>query len=74
MISFGRCRESLLALLLGIAVGGCATRPINDPFDTRDVKFAASSHWAHKTDPSFGLVVAFSGGSTRAAAFRLSRV
>src|SRR2546430_14108306 len=69
MTSFGPCRRALLTLLLGIAVAGCATRPINDPIDTRDVKFAPPSHWAHKTDPSFGLVVAFSGGGTRAAAF-----
>ena len=69
MISFGPCRQALLPLLLGIAVASCATRPINEPIDTRDVKFAPSSHWANKTDPSFGLVVAFSGGGTRAAAF-----
>ena len=58
---------SLAALLLA----ACATRPVNPPlaqFD-RQYGYRVSNWQVERGDPGFGLVVAMSGGGTRAAAF-----
>ena len=66
----------LLRLLLGVlavvCVAGCATRPINPPL--KQYEPGAGYRWADrpdlpKNDPQTLLILAFSGGGTRAAAF-----
>ncbi|MBK8324674.1 MAG: patatin-like phospholipase family protein [Betaproteobacteria bacterium] len=67
MNSGARTAFVLAALLLA----GCATRPVNPPlaqFD-RHYGYRVSNWQAERGDPGFGLVVAMSGGGTRAAAF-----
>ena len=60
---------SLLAVTLQVLLGGCATRPINPPITqtdpTRGYSFEARQGKAHENL----VVLAFSGGGTRAAAF-----
>jgi NTE family protein len=58
---------AVTALLLA----GCATRPSNAPLAQYDHGYGYRiSNWqAERGDPEFGLVVAMSGGGTRAAAF-----
>jgi NTE family protein len=57
-----------VALLL---LAGCASRPSNPPLvqQDHDYGYRLSSWQAERGDPEFGLVVAMSGGGTRAAAF-----
>jgi NTE family protein len=59
----------LLMLALFVLLGGCATRPINPPITqtdpTRGYSFEARQGKAHENL----VVLAFSGGGTRAAAF-----
>ncbi|MBT9490880.1 MAG: patatin-like phospholipase family protein [Paucibacter sp.] len=52
-------------------LGGCASRPSNSPLlkQAHDHGYRLSSWQAERGDPEFGLVVAMSGGGTRAAAF-----
>jgi NTE family protein len=61
------CALAAAALL----VAGCATRPSNAPLARYDHEYGYRvSNWqAERGDPEFGLVVAMSGGGTRAAAF-----
>ncbi len=58
---------SIAALLLG----GCASRPANPPLAQYDHEYGyRMKTWqVERGDPEFGLVVAMSGGGTRAAAF-----
>ncbi len=67
MNAVGRAVVVALALLLV----GCATRPSNAPLARYDHEYGYRvSNWqAERGDPEFGLVVAMSGGGTRAAAF-----
>jgi NTE family protein len=67
-----RSRAVALALLLGaLALGGCATRPINPPLDHVDGRtgYRVETRPPRPTDDSTVIVLAFSGGGTRAAAF-----
>ena len=54
-----------------LALAGCASRPSNPPLGQQDHDhgYRLSSWQAERGDPEFGLVVAMSGGGTRAAAF-----
>src|SRR4051794_23513237 len=65
-------RVSLLTLLVALwLVGGCATRPINPPI----TQFTPGQGYLYQTriqttkDPENLVILAFSGGGTRAAAF-----
>jgi NTE family protein len=62
------CGGMAMALLL---LAGCASRPSNPPLLQQDhgYGYRLSSWQAERGDPEFGLVVALSGGGTRAAAF-----
>ena len=62
------CGGMAVALLL---LAGCASRPSNPPLaqQDHDYGYRLSSWQAERGDPEFGLVVAMSGGGTRAAAF-----
>lgn len=61
------CAAAVAALLLA----ACATRPSNPPLAQYDHAYGyRMSNWqAERGDPEFALVVAMSGGGTRAAAF-----
>ncbi len=54
-------------------LGGCATRPINPPIEQVDLSkgYRFDTRWAHRRnyDAENLVVLAFSGGGTRAAAF-----
>jgi NTE family protein len=54
-----------------LLLGGCATRPVNPPLAQYDSTYGYRAlNWqSERGDPEFGLVVAMSGGGTRAAAF-----
>src|SRR5215467_14362103 len=55
------------AWLLAFAIlAGCAVRPVNEPIDSRDSN--GTVRVREKGDPTLRLVLAFSGGGTRAAA------
>ena len=60
-----------LVVALALLMAGCATRPSNAPLARYDHEYGYRvSNWqAERGDPEFGLVVAMSGGGTRAAAF-----
>ena len=60
-----------LVAALALLLVGCATRPSNAPLAQYDHGYGYRvSNWqAERGDPQFGLVVAMSGGGTRAAAF-----
>src|SRR6266568_4598237 len=60
---------SSLAILLPL--GGCATRPINPPITQADPStgYRFETRQAHAKDKDNLVVLAFSGGGTRAAAF-----
>jgi NTE family protein len=60
-----------LVAALALLLAGCATRPSNAPLAQYDHGYGYRvSNWqAERGDPQFGLVVAMSGGGTRAAAF-----
>jgi NTE family protein len=60
-----------LVAALALLLAGCATRPSNAPLAQYDHGYGYRvSNWqAERGDPEFGLVVAMSGGGTRAAAF-----
>jgi NTE family protein len=60
---------ALFALLLFL--GGCATRPINPPITQADpeVGYRLATRQPHFRDPDTLVILAFSGGGTRAAAF-----
>src|SRR4030095_843074 len=58
----------IAATLLALVLAGCASRPVNKPIDERHTFFSPLRHTETKYDPTFALVLAFSGGGTRAAA------
>ena len=69
-------RSRVLSLLLVVSLamlGGCATRPINPPIEQVDLNkgYRYETRWEHRTvyDNENIVILAFSGGGTRAAAF-----
>ncbi len=64
---------SLIILAVLMMLGGCATRPINPPIEQVDLSkgYRFDTRWAHRSnyDAENLVVLAFSGGGTRAAAF-----
>ena len=62
---------ALLALGMALLLGGCATRPINPPMSEvdRSTGYRFLTRSEHFKDPQNLVVLAFSGGGTRAAAF-----
>jgi len=63
-------RVALLFAAL-LALGGCATRPVNPPITQAEPNsgYRLVTRQAHFKDPETLVVLAFSGGGTRAAAF-----
>ncbi len=61
----------VIANVVAMLLAGCATRPVNPPLVQYDSTYGyrASKWQSERGDPEFGLVVAMSGGGTRAAAF-----
>jgi NTE family protein len=63
----------MLPLLLAVVItlGGCATRSVNPPIEQVDTNtgYRFATRQSHFRDPNTLLVLAFSGGGTRAAAF-----
>jgi NTE family protein len=64
-------RLSLLVLASLLLLGGCATRPINPPITQADPKtgYRFETRQAQAKDKNTLVILAFSGGGTRAAAF-----
>jgi NTE family protein len=62
---------SLMALASLLLLGGCATRPINPPITQADpgTGYRFETRQAHAVDKENLVILAFSGGGTRAAAF-----
>ena len=62
---------SLVAAVVLVLIGGCATRPINPPITHTDPSagYRFETRQAHTKDKDNLVVLAFSGGGTRAAAF-----
>ena len=64
---------SLIVVAALMMLGGCATRPINPPIEQVDLSkgYRFDTRWAHRSnyDAENLVVLAFSGGGTRAAAF-----
>ncbi len=71
-MSLGRS-HSLTAVALLVMLSGCATRPINPPVEQIDLTkgYRYETRWEHRGDYDKEnlVVLAFSGGGTRAAAF-----
>ena len=67
-----RC-PSLVVVAALMLLGGCATRPINPPIEQVDLSkgYRFDTRWTHRInyDAENLVVLAFSGGGTRAAAF-----
>ena len=65
--------KSLIVVAVLVMLGGCATRPINPPIEQADLSkgYRFDTRWAHRNgyDAENLVVLAFSGGGTRAAAF-----
>ncbi len=61
----------ILALASLLLLGGCATRPINPPITQADPSsgYRFETRQAHAKDTDNLVILAFSGGGTRAAAF-----
>ena len=61
----------LLCLALTVLIGGCASRPINPPITKADpaTGYRFQTRQAHFKDKDNLVILAFSGGGTRAAAF-----
>jgi len=62
---------SLLATALLVVMGGCATRPVNPPISQADptTGYRLESRIGNAKDKDNLVILAFSGGGTRAAAF-----
>src|SRR5258705_12729288 len=69
MNRFHKFLPAVLAALLGL--GGCATRPVNPPIvqATPDTGYTFQTRQAQARDKQNLVILAFSGGGTRAAAF-----
>jgi len=67
----GWCKPLLLILALALPLGGCATRPVNPPITQADLStgYRFEVRQAQDKDKDNLIVLAFSGGGTRAAAF-----
>src|SRR5216110_2142321 len=67
----GLCMPALLMLALLLLLGGCATRPINPPITQADPStgYRFEVRQAEVKNKDNLVVLAFSGGGTRAAAF-----
>jgi NTE family protein len=65
-----RFRSLIIVVALAL-LGGCATRPVNPPITEMDrtTGYRYLTRQAHFKDPQNLVVLAFSGGGTRAAAF-----
>ncbi|MEJ8850399.1 patatin-like phospholipase family protein [Variovorax rhizosphaerae] len=65
------CAFSVLLFALVVALGGCATRPANPPIThvDPDAGYTFQSRLQRNKDQENLVVLAFSGGGTRAAAF-----
>jgi NTE family protein len=63
--------SSLAVALLLLLLGGCATRPVNPPITQTDPSrgYRFETRQEHASDKDNLVVLAFSGGGTRAAAF-----
>ena len=61
----------IVALAALLALAGCATRPINSPITQADPGegYRLQTRQVHFKDPESLVILAFSGGGTRAAAF-----
>ena len=61
----------LLCIALTMLVGGCATRPVNPPITKANpaVGYSFQNRQANFRDKDNLVILAFSGGGTRAAAF-----
>jgi NTE family protein len=66
-----RVSRVLAALLIALVVGGCATRPVNPRIEQFDAKtpYGFERRLEHPEDRDNFVLLAFSGGGTRAAAF-----
>jgi len=64
-------RFQLLVIILLIAMAGCASRPVNPPITSVDraTGYRLATRQPHFKDHETLVVLAFSGGGTRAAAF-----
>jgi NTE family protein len=66
-------KPSTLVLVSLLVLGGCATRPINPSIAQVDLskgyRFQTREEHLHEIDPKTLIILAFSGGGTRAAAF-----
>ena len=67
----GLCMPALLMLALLLLLGGCATRPINPPITQADSStgYRFEVRQAQVKNKDNLVILAFSGGGTRAAAF-----
>jgi len=65
-----RLARALAALSIAFVVAGCATRPVNPPIEKLDPKpYSFERASANPEDRQNFVMLAFSGGGTRAAAF-----
>ena len=64
-----RAAAALFAAVLVAALSGCASRPVNVAIREQEPYSPAQDHDAGRGDHTLALVLAFSGGGTRAAAF-----
>jgi len=64
-----RIARTFAAVSLAATLAACASRPVNDPIHELEPYSPAQDHYAGRGDPTLALVLAFSGGGTRAAAF-----
>ena len=64
-------KSAILALAALLALGGCATRPVNPPLAKvePDAGYRLQTRQPHFKDQENLVILAFSGGGTRAAAF-----
>jgi NTE family protein len=71
-MNLGRFASPIVVALLAM-LGGCATRPINPPIEQVDLAkgYRYETRWQHRGDydKENVVILAFSGGGTRAAAF-----
>ena len=68
--------RTLVLAAMALLVGACASRPPTPPLARYDPAYGyRATNWqAERGDPDFGLVIAMSGGGTRAAALSSTEV